>query len=84
MERLIKILALINNTYLISEIVEVGADVGQPDCKITNPFVLRSDKTMEPFLCDYTAQDTFMDFSVEGLGELIATGLNSHRVVSFG
>jgi len=24
------------------------------------------------------------DFSVEGLGELIATGLNSHRVVSFG
>jgi hypothetical protein len=60
MERLVKILALINNTYLISEIVEVGADIGQPDCKITNPFVLRSDKTMEPFLCDYTTQDTFM------------------------
>lgn len=60
MEKLIKILALTSNTILISEIVEVGADVGEPDCKLTNPFVLRSDKTMEPFLCDYTAQDTFM------------------------
>ena len=60
MERLVKILALTNNTILISEIVEVGADVGEPDCKLTNPFVLKSDKTMEPFLCDYTAQDTFM------------------------
>jgi len=60
MERLVKILALTNNTILISEIVEVGADVGEPDCKLTNPFVIRSDKTMESFLCDYTAQDTFM------------------------
>ena len=60
MERIIKILALTNNSTLISEIVEVGAELGEPDCKLTNPFVLRSDKTMEPFLCDYTAQDTFM------------------------
>jgi hypothetical protein len=60
MERTVKILALTNNTILISEIVEVGADVGEPDCKLTNPFVVKSDGTMEPFLLEFTAQDTFM------------------------
>ncbi|MFZ9728881.1 MAG: DUF6561 domain-containing protein [Candidatus Nanopelagicaceae bacterium] len=60
MEKLIKILALTNNTILISEIVEVGADVGEPDCKLTNPFVVKQDQTMEPFLFEFTAQDTFM------------------------
>ena len=60
MEKLIKILALTNNTILISEIVEVGADVGEPDCKLTNPFVVKSDGTMEPFLLEFTAQDIFM------------------------
>ena len=60
MEKLIKILALSNDLVLISEIVEVGADVGEPDCKLTNPFVVRSDGTMEPFLSGYTSQNTFM------------------------
>ena len=60
MEKLIKILALTNNTILISEIVEVGADVGEPDCKLTNPFVVKSDGIMEPFLLEFTAHDTFM------------------------
>jgi len=60
MEKVVKILALTNNLILISEIVEVGADVGEPDCKITNPFVVRQDETMEPFLCGYTEQNVFM------------------------
>lgn len=60
MEKTIKILTLLNNLILISQIEEVGADIGEPDCKLVNPFVVRSDKTMEPFLCGYTKQDTFM------------------------
>jgi len=60
MERLIKILALPNNLILISEIVEVGADIGEPDCKITNPFVLGNNKSMERFLGEYTVQNSFM------------------------
>ena len=60
MENVIKILALSNNLILISQIEEVGADVGEPDCKLTNPFVVRSDQTLEPFLCGYTKQNTFM------------------------
>jgi len=60
MENVIKILALSNNLILISQIEEIGADVGEPDCKLTNPFVVRNDQTLEPFLCGYTKQNTFM------------------------
>lgn len=60
MEKMIKVLALMNNLILITQIEEVGADIGEPDCKLVNPFVIRSDKTLEPLLCGYTKQDTFM------------------------
>ena len=60
MSKLIKILALTNNLILITQIEEIGADIGEPDCKLVDPFVVRSDKTLEPFLCGYTKQDTFM------------------------
>ena len=60
MEQIIKCLLLKTNQVLITEIVEVGADIGEPDCKLVNPFVVKSDQTMEPFLCGYTKQDTFM------------------------
>ena len=56
----IKILALLNNLILITQIEEVGADIGEPDCKLINPFVIRSDQTLEPFLCGYTKEKTFM------------------------
>ena len=60
MSKVIKILALTNNMILISQIEEVGADIGEPDCKLVDPFVIRQDKTMEPFLCGYTKENTFM------------------------
>ena len=59
-KKLIKIIALTNNLILVSQIEEVGADIGEPDCKLVKPFVVKSDKTLEPFLCVYTKQDTFM------------------------
>ena len=60
MEKMIKILALSNNLILISQIEEIGADIGEPDCKLINPFTVRNDQTLEPFLFGYTKQDTFM------------------------
>ena len=60
MEKLVKILSLMNNLILITQIEEVGADIGEPDCKLINPFVVRKDQTLEPFLYGYTKQDTFM------------------------
>ena len=49
---------------LISQIDEVGAaDIGEPDCKLTNPFwvnPLEGNITLEPFLNNVTRENTFM------------------------
>ena len=60
MEKTIKVLVLTNNQILVSQIEEVGADIGEPDCKLVKPFVVSKDQTLEPFLCGYTRQSTFM------------------------
>ena len=61
MEKQIKILALANQEILISEIEEVGsADIGEPDCKLINPFVVSDGKTLTPFLTSVTRETTFM------------------------
>jgi len=49
-----------NDLILISGIEEVGVDIGEPDCKLLKPFVVRKDLTLEPFLVGYTKQDNFM------------------------
>ena len=62
MEQIIKCLLLKNDTVLISEIVEVGADIGEPDCKLTRPFKLveQSDSfTLEPWIT-FSLQTEFM------------------------
>ena len=61
MAKEVKILALANRQILISEIEVVGsADIGEPDCKLINPFIVKSDKTLEPFLNGYTKDSTLM------------------------
>jgi len=44
----------------VSQIDEIGADVGEPDCKLTNPYMLQDDGTMEPWLLSVSRQDIFM------------------------
>ena len=60
MEKIIKAIVLTNNQVLVSQIDEVGADIGQPDCKLTNPYMLKDDGTMEPWLINISRQDIFM------------------------
>ena len=60
MEKIVKCLLLKVDTVLITEIVEIGSELGEPDCKLTKPFVVKSDQTLEPYLCGYTKQSTFM------------------------
>ena len=61
MAKEVKILALANRQILISEIEEVGsADIGEPDCKLINPFVITKDKTLEPFLGSVTRETIFL------------------------
>ena len=56
----IKLLILLNNQILVSQIEEVGADIGEPDCKLIEPFLLTKEQTLYPWLIDYTSQNTFM------------------------
>ena len=61
MDKVIKILALTNQQNLISELVEVAAiDIGEPDCKLITPFIIKEDGTLEPYLLGVTQNDTFM------------------------
>ena len=63
---LTKVLVLMNNQILISQIEEVGADIGEPDCKLIKPFLIKEpqleglSRVLEPFLMGVTKQDTFM------------------------
>ena len=60
----VMVLALTNNHYLISQVDEVATeDIGQPDCKLTKPFVVNTEsgKTiLEPFMLDLTREEIFM------------------------
>ena len=60
MEKIIKAILLTTNQILISQIDEIGADIGQPDCKLTNPFVLKEDGTLQPWLISVSREDIFM------------------------
>ena len=56
-----KLLLLMNNQILISQVEEVSADIGEPDCKLIEPFILnQSDETLSPWLVNFSSQNTFM------------------------
>tara|TARA_B100001113_G_C20932734_1_gene545135 strand:+ start:583 stop:795 length:213 start_codon:yes stop_codon:yes gene_type:complete len=45
---------------LITQIEEIGAEIGEPDCKLVEPFLLGDNETLSPWLIDVTNQNTFM------------------------
>ena len=61
MDQIVKIVHLTTNQILISEIMEVAPmDIGAPDCKMVNPFTIKDDQTLEPWLLSVTKDDIFM------------------------
>ena len=56
-DQVIKILLLSTNEYIISEISEVPAEFGDPNCKLTNPCYT---DTMDKWLGEYTNQKEMM------------------------
>ena len=58
--RLIKIIVLTNQQLLLSEIEEVSSELGEPDCRLVNPFVFKDDKSLKPFLDGYSREKSFM------------------------
>ena len=56
-----KVIYLQTNQILISQIDEVPAAVpGEPDCKLVNPFIIKADNILEPWLLNITKDDNFM------------------------
>lgn len=58
--KIIKILLLPNNDILISEIQEVGSELGQPDCRLINPYLVIDSDAIKPWLSGVTNQGDFM------------------------
>ena len=56
----VKILHLTTNQILISQIEEVTSELGEPDCKLIEPFLICDDGTLTPWLLEYTNQNDFM------------------------
>ncbi len=64
MDKIIKVIALMNHHLVIAEIDEVAAaDIGQPDCKVTKPFLINTESgqtILEPYLNSVTRDEAFM------------------------
>ena len=61
MDQIVKIVLLTTNQILITELAEIAAVVpGEPDCKMINPFTIKEDQTLEPWLLNVTKDDIFM------------------------
>ena len=57
---MVKVIALTNQQNLITQIEEVPSELGEPDCKLVKPFVIKNDKSLGPFLMDVTNETVFM------------------------
>ena len=61
MAKTVKIVTLVSQQLLISEIEEVAAVVpGEPDCKLINPFIIKDELVLEPWLLNVTKDGIFL------------------------
>ena len=59
MQEIIKLIVL-EHYKLISKIEESPSELGEPDCRLINPYVIKDDKSLEPFLDGLTEEVEFM------------------------
>ena len=60
MQKNVQCLYLKNNLLLLAEIVEVSADIGEPDCKLVKPYLVnQSSLHISPWL-DFSPQDVIL------------------------
>ena len=55
----VQVLCLTNKLLLLSTIEEVLADIGQPDCKLTNPYLIENGE-LTPWLTDVSDDEMVM------------------------
>ena len=57
----VKVLVLTNKQIQVSQIDEVAPmDIGDPNCKLIEPFILGENDTLSPWLIDVTNDNEFM------------------------
>ena len=57
----VKVLVLTNKQILVSQIEEVAPlDIGDPNCKLIEPFILGENDVLTPWLIDVTNENEFM------------------------
>ncbi len=49
-----------NNLKIVTQIEEVLADIGDPNCKMIEPYVVGEQDTLSPWLVEFTSQNEFM------------------------
>ena len=59
MQEIIKLIVL-EHYKLISKIEESPSELGEPDCLLIKPYLIKDDKSLEPFLNDFTDGIEFM------------------------
>jgi len=58
-EKVIKVLLLSNQEIVVSQIEEVAAEFGDPNCKLTKPYKI-VDGSLQKWMSDYTEQNELM------------------------
>ena len=49
-----------NNLKIVTQIEEVLAAIGDPNCKMIEPYVVGEQDTLSPWLVEFTSQNEFM------------------------
>ena len=58
-EKIVKVLLLASQEIVVSQIEEVAAEFGDPNCKLTKPYKIE-DGTLHKWMEDYTEQNEVM------------------------
>ena len=57
--KVIKVLLLTSQEIIVSQIDEIAAEFGDPNCKLTKPYIFK-DGTLHKWMQDYTEQNELM------------------------
>ena len=57
---MIKCVLIDVDNVLITEVVEIDAEIGDPNCKLIKPYLFNSIDDMKPWKSDITTQTEFM------------------------
>lgn len=60
-EENLQLILLMNNQMILTQIEEVPSELGQPDCKLVEPFIVnQSSGDLDAWMLHVTNQNTFM------------------------